>query len=157
MSTLVISLIGILVAGLVSYLAFSYINVDKTSASPDAEVYMQKISAAFEIAGQFQNSNGIKPRSIEDLRSIEDPENTKAKASTGDSGTIQVTCTSVTCSQVNICLSLGNSEREKEAALTVAKRLSVGSSSSGSAPFVSGSCGNPNASISSNVVITTSI
>lgn len=153
MSTLIISLIGILIAGLVSYIAFSFINVEKASAGPDAEVYIQKLSNAFEIAGQFQNANGIKPRSLEDLQSISDPEETLMKASTGNSGSIQVSCASQSCSQVNICLSVGNSERERNAASTAAKRLSKGNNS----VFVSGSCGNPNETISSNVVITTSI
>lgn len=154
MTTLMITLIGILVAGAMAFVAVSYLNVDRTSAYPDAEVYRQRINNALEIAAQFQTSNGIKPRSLEDLQSISDPNASNLKASNGESGTIEASCSDSNCSTVNICLVLGASEREREAADIAVKKIPEGN---GSYASISGSCGNPNASISSNVVITTSI
>lgn len=146
MSTVLISLVAILLFGMIAVATFTYIDVDTLNASDDAVETQMRLNSAAEMVANYQTSTGSRPRTVAELKSAGLESDGIRDSLKDDGSSWQIVCVDAdTCNPMNLCLSFPDSPHYRQVVERAASRTRG---------YASGACGDSDAPIDDNVVIT---
>lgn len=143
MTTVVTSFIAIVLFGMIMIGTINYGDSLGMMAAPDSVGLSQRLQSAVEVVSQVQSSTGSRPRTRAELMAGGMP-----AASSNYPGEVDVRCTDDSCTPMSVCISLPNTSDNVTAAKAAAGRVKG---------VVSGVCGNQDAQIADDVVVSMTI